>query len=355
MRLLSSSLTLGLLASLSGLALHSSAYACDVEAPVRWNPERSWPAACESNIPTDGFVLLEGDALPADIAGGQGQLDVTIERTIEGAAVELFAGKLSFPDAKSALFQSDRPLSPQADYQITAFRRSPDGQEQGSRFTSKFTTGELALAPLSLSAPTLQLEQFDKELEDCALDACGLERCESLDQTVATTYVRVAVPPIEGGIEQRPYAVSAALTVRDASDPAAVVATSDTAATQAGKRSFLVIEVPASAAGREGCVSVTATDLAGHEQTSESVCLALGQAEVAPEPSGAAAPAAAHTAVAEPSLLSEHVDAVSADTDAAVAQAGGCAVAATGESASGLGWLALALTLARLRARKRAA
>jgi hypothetical protein len=359
-----------LLASVASLALHSAASACDTAPQLRWNPERSWPAACESDVPTDGFVLLEGDALPSDLAGGEGQLVVWLERTVDGQAVEKFAGSLSFPSDKSALFHSEAPLQPNADYLISAERQAADGSVLGARYTSKFTTGALALAPVSFrDAPSVQLEQFDAELQECAADSCGVEHCRALDVTVPTTSVRVRVPAIEGGIAQRPYAVSASLSLRGDLGQAPAVATSDSAVTQAGKHSFVVVDVPHGSIASEACVTITATDLAGHSATSEPVCIALpspvAEAAIPEQGSTVAAPdtvLAASSAVppavdrdqasGEPEF-SQQVDALSADAVAAIDDAGGCAIGEGRSSLGGFGWVALALTLAPLRSRKR--
>jgi len=57
--------------------------------------------------------------------------------------------------------------------------------------------------------------------------------------------VRIAVPPIVGGVDLRAYSVSAKIVASFANGQAPAVATSDTTATQAGKRSFIVLELPA--------------------------------------------------------------------------------------------------------------
>jgi hypothetical protein len=351
MRASSPLLVAGLVVSLSCVASHAAALECEGAANPSWTPQRSWPAACEPDVPTDGFVLLEGDALEGATASGEGALSVTLQRMHEGVALETFDGQLTYPDATSALFRSARPLAASADYQITAQRVAPDGRTLGERFTSKFTTGVRSLAPLTFhAAPELSIEQFDKEVVACTTDACGAKHCEGTDESVPATFARVAVPPIQGGIEQRPYAVAASLTL-GGSTQAAPVATSDSAATQAGKRSYLVIEVPRDTQAREACVTVSATDLAGRKTSTPPVCVALPE----PEPLPALARTSPTSESAASALASSPgFDDVTGEQQSAGADAGGCAIGATGRGANGLGWLALVLTLARLRSRKRA-
>jgi hypothetical protein len=335
-----------LLAVTGGTLVHasyapSSAHACEDEAQVRWLPERTWPAACEREVPTDGLVFLEGAARDASTPGGEGALQVKIQRMVAGVATETIDGEVADVGQNAAVFRSQKPLAEGADYVVVAQRVSPDGTPLSVRFTSAFTTGRAALAPIAFQAePTLQLESFDKELSVCdEADACGAKRCKSTGETAPANFVRIAVPPIEGGLTQRPYTVSATLTASSATGQAPLVATADVAAVQAGKRSYMVVEVPEGAHDAEGCVTITAKDVAGHEQKSAPVCLTL--------------PPAAEQESAE--STSEHIEALrlapAAESEADAAE--GCALGRRNTSAGGLAWLALALTVARLRTRKR--
>ncbi|MDB4975190.1 MAG: hypothetical protein JWN48_3531 [Myxococcaceae bacterium] len=342
-------------------ASSAAANTCGGEASARWVPQRSWPAACEPDVTTDGLVLLEGDELSRDAQGGDGELSVTIQRIVQGNPVETFAGKVSHPDATSALFQSEKPLAPQADYQITAVRLGPDGSELGNKFTSAFTTGTRTLAPLALTgAPTLRYEEAETERYDCVTDECGHKNCQPGDDLVHVKSVRVAVPPIAGGVDIKPYSVSARLVASFSNGQAPAVATSDTAATQAGKRSFIVLELPALPAAAEGCVTISATDVAGHTLESEPVCIAL-QADDAPyDLEDESIPVLSELGLWQSTqAASDRADVrttseAATDTTTVEASAQGCAVGTSKASLGGLGWLSVVLTLARLRSRKSA-
>jgi hypothetical protein len=330
----------------------AAASACDADTATRWVPQRSWPAACEPDAVTDGLVLLEGDALPLDAPGGEGELHVVVQRMVAGQPVETFEGKVSRPDATSALFQSERPLAPHTDYQISAVRVGLDGSELGYKFTSAFTTGARSVAPLAFEgAPTLRYEEVESERFECVTDACGDKRCTPGDELVQLKSVRVAVPSIVGGVDLRAYAVSAKLTASFSNGQAPVVATSDTAATQAGKRSFIVLELPALPAAAEGCVTITATDAAGHTLTSEPVCTALPGDEQPYDDEGPAIEVLDQLGLSQTSESATEVSGGAPVTAEASAQ--GCAIGQNRGSLGSLGWLGLALTVARLRTRKR--
>lgn len=351
-----------LFGTLACLALPAAvrASACDAEATVGWLPERSWPSACEPSALIDGFVLLEGDKLPADVGGGEGALHVVVERMIQGQVVETFPGKVSHPDATSALFQSDRQLPAHADFQVSAQREASDGTPLSAKFTSAFTTGEASLPPLSLAGqPGLKLEESEQERFDCSKDACGEETCKSTGDLDLVKSLRIAVPAIQGGIDLRSYAVSAKLVASFSNGQAPVVATTDIVDTQPGKRSFMVLEVPPLDYAAEGCVTITATDAAGHTVQAAPVCLPLA-ADVGPafgtgvqlvEGNNSSASQSEAAAQDKSDLeSSEFGTSTSALTDAAaVSSSQGCSVGRAGGGASNVGWLALALTLVRLR------
>lgn len=321
-----------------GASSPSSAAACEGDS-VRWNPQRSWPIACEADVPLDGLVLLEGDALAADLPGGEGPLEVVLSQMEGGEARARYLGEVTSIAPDAALFRSERELLPHTDYQLTARRL---GSSEAA-YTSKFTTGERRLAPLTLqAAPTLQVEQYDEAPKQCTRDGCGVERCQESGEPVATRAVRIAVPAISGGIEQRPYVVSAELT---RAQGASVVASSDSVATQANRRSFLLVAVPRELPAGEACVTLRARDVAGHELRSAPVCTTLPALEQPPV-SGAASEG---PSASEPLALRESVEPVSAEHNAE-----GCAIGRSEQRLQGLGWLALGLTLARLRSRKRA-
>ena len=336
-----------------------SANACKGDETTRWVPQRAWPAACEPDAAVDGLVMLEGDPLSPESEGGEGQLQVMVQRMVAGAPVETFAGKLAQPDATSLLFQTERPLAPQANYQITAQRVSLDGSPLGDKFTSAFTTGVRALQPLTVAAqPTLSYEEADTERFECVLDACGDKHCQPSDDVVHVKSLRVAVPAIQGGVDLRPYRVSAKLVASFSNGQAPAVATSDIAATQAGKRSFIVLELPPLPSGANGCVTISATDAAGHTLTTEPVCTALIADEQPYDKTS-------EIELVHDDGLSQTTDALTGDSAKVVAapaastgsmeaSAQGCAVGRARGGMSSLGWLALALTLARLRSRKRA-
>jgi hypothetical protein len=360
---------LGLLATLASMALPAgAALACAAEPSQRWVPQRSWPAACEPEAFTDGVVLLDGDAIPEYSLGGQGDLEVSISRMVDGAAVETFAGSVSYPDGTSALFQADRPLPPASDFMITAFRAGVDGSPIGDTFTSAFTTGALALAPLAMaSEPTFAYEEADRKRHTCSADACGKPRCETSDELVHLRSLRVAVPEITGGVTAKPYRVWAELVATFAAGQAPAVATTDIAATQADRRSYFVLDLPALPASAEGCVTVRVQDVAGHSLDSKPVCMKF-DADGTPQPADSDALGAdsqikistyGHPPVADDTELDElglstSSDAITASPALAEASAGGCTIGRSG-GAGALGWLGLALTLARLRPRKRSA
>lgn len=358
-----------LLGSLACLGLSSpsgaAASTCDSEPAVRWLPERSWPSACEPAALTDGYVLLEGDRLPDGAGGQQGELKVVIERVVQGQAVETFAGKVTRPDAVSALFKSERPLPAGADFRIVAVEVAADGSELGPKFTSAFTTGSGTLPALAFDgAPTMKLEQVEQELYDCTKDECGVETCKPTNELDLVKSLRIAVPPVVGGIDLRSYALSAKLVATGAPQEAPVVATSDTTDTQAGKRSFLVLKVPPLDIAAEGCVTITATDAAGHTIESAPICTAL-PADVGPafgagvqlltgDDSEVAQGEAPAQEKSDGTEYGESTDALT-EQDIAEASAGGCSVVGRSGSggASAAGLVALALTMARLRGRKR--
>lgn len=350
-------------AGLSTFASHAYAASCD-EPASRWVPQRSWPSACELNVPVDGFALLEGDAIPDGAAGGEGELQVHVQRMSGGTPVEVIAGSITQVDATSALFRSERALQPQADYVIVA-KRVAGGAVERATFTSSFTTGSQALAPVAFRAATaeLTLEQHEKALKQCESDGCGGTRCTATGETAKARLVRVAVPAIEGGISQRPYSVSAQLTLAGG-EQAPPVATSDTVATQAGKRSFLVVELPAIASDTQGCVAIQARDVAGHEAKLQAGCLDLAaDAQPAAAQAGSEASPAVTTesaaAQAEPlaldreDTLDAEGDGLEANDGAATAEGSGCALGGSPRAAGSFAWIAVALTLTRLRSRRR--
>jgi hypothetical protein len=352
-----------LLGTLACLALPASVSAadCDAEPTVRWLPERSWPSACEPSALIDGYVLLEGDKLPADAGGGEGELHVAIERMVQGQAVETFPGRVYRPDPTSALFQSDRPLPAHADFQVSALYQAPDGTPLSAKFTSAFTTGEASLPALAFAGePSAKLEEAEQERYDCSKDACGEETCKSTGDLDLVKSLRIAVPAIQGGIDLRSYAVSAQLVASFSDGQAPVVATTDTIDTQPGKRSFMVLEVPPLDYAAQGCITITAADAAGHTVQSQPVCFPL-PADVGPafgsgvqlldadDTPGAQGEASAQDK-ADLETSTEYGSSTDAVTDAtSVHGAQGCAVGRAAGGAGNLAWLALALTLVRLR------
>jgi hypothetical protein len=356
-----------LLGSFACLALHtaSTALACDAEPTVRWVPERAWPSACEPSALTDGLVLLEGDKLPAGTGGGEGELHIVIERMIQGQVAETYPGKVTKTDSTSVLFKSDRALPAHADFQVSAQREAADGTPLSAKFTSAFTTGEAALPTLGFTGePSLRLEQAEQERFDCRKDACGDEACKATGDLALVKSLRIAVPSIQGGVDLRSYAVSAQLVASASNGQAPVVATTDTTDTQPGKRSFLVLEVPSLEYASQGCVTITATDVAGHTVQTAPVCVAL-PADVGPafgsgvqllnrdDSEVAQSEAAAQEkADLDGTEYGTSTDALT-ETPASITGAQGCSVAPnTRASAGTLGWLALGLTVVRLRTRR---
>ncbi|HEY6878538.1 MAG TPA: hypothetical protein VI299_10995 [Polyangiales bacterium] len=360
-------LMLASLGAAAALGWHaSSAQACADEPAARWVPQRSWPSACEPDAFVDGVVLLDGDAIPSYQLGGQGELKVSIQRMVAGAAVEEFPGKVSFPDATSALFQADRALPAGSDFMITAYRASIDGSPIGDRFTSAFTTGTRALSPLALaSEPTLSYEESDRKRHACSEDACGEQHCETSGELVHVRSLRVAVPEIAGGITGKPYQVSAELVATFDAGQAPPVATRDNAVTQADKRSYFVLDLPALPFAAEGCVTIHVRDVGGHALDSKPVCMKF-DADSAPRPAdtdalGAGSQIKISTRQPTDEEASEGLDQLelASTLDEATAtphandSAGGCAIGQSGQGAGALGWLGLALTAVRLRPRKR--
>jgi hypothetical protein len=321
----------------------ASARACADEAERAWLPERSWPAACERDIPTDGLVVLEGPARASHVSRGKGDLRVQIKRMLGGTAVETFEGNVIEVGPNAAVFRSKVPLSGDTDYVLTAQRVSSDGTPLSAPFTSAFTTGHTALPSLAFrSVPTIQLEAFDKELEHCeAAEACGDQRCTPTGETAPTHYLRISVPEIDGGLTKLPYSVSATLT-SDGAGETAVLATQEAPDVRTGLRSYMLLELPPRDRDGRGCVTVSATDAAGHQADAETVCLALPASDAPPPPTPA-----------QP----EHLDALRLATPAAPDESatatGGCTIARGASSTSDLLWLALVLAMMRPRARKR--
>jgi hypothetical protein len=357
-------LSLSLLASLALATVPTSpVQACANEPAARWVPQRSWPAACEPDAYTDGAVLLEGDAIASYTLGGEGELKVLVQRIVDGAPVEDFTGKISFPDETAALFQADRALPPATDFMIVAYRASIDGTPIGDKFTSAFTTGTRALKPLALTGePTLAYEESDRKRHSCETDACGESRCSTSDELVHVRSLRVAVPEITGGFEGKPYRVSAELVATFGAGQAPAVATSDNAATQADKRSYFVLDLPALPEAAEGCVTIHVQDVGGRTFDSEPTCMKFDPDDAAQPAPGNALGADNQIKITTQAEADEELETLelSSTVDEATAapqqaSAGGCAVGQTRGGASVLGWLGLALTVARLRPRKRSA
>jgi hypothetical protein len=343
----------------------SPAQACADDPAARWVPQRSWPSACEPDAFTDGAVLLDGDAIPSYSLGGEGELKVLIQRMVAGAPVEDFQGAVSFPDETSALFQADRALPAAADFMITAYRASIDGSPIGDKFTSAFTTGARALAPLNMATePTLSYEESDRKRHSCSPDACGEPRCTTSDEREHVRSLRVAVPEITGGIEVKPYHVTAELVATSVAGQAPAVATSDSAATQADKRSYFVLDLPALQEAAEGCVTIHVRDVAGHSVDSKPVCMKF-DADSTAQPARDDALGAdnqvkitTRDAWADEDQLEELELSSTVDEATAAPQqasAGGCAIGQTRAGVGVLGWLGLALSAARLRSRKQSA
>jgi hypothetical protein len=357
-------LSISLFASLALAAWPtSSAQACANDPAARWVPQRSWPSACEPDAYTDGAVLLEGDAIPSYTLGGDGELKVFVQRMVQGAPVEDFTGKVSFPDETSALFQADRALPPAADFMITAYRASIDGTPIGDKFTSAFTTGTRALKPLAMaSEPTLSYEESQRKRHSCETDSCGESRCSTSDELVHVRSLRVAVPEITGGVEGKPYRVSAELVATFGAGQAPAVATSDSAATQADKRSYFVLDLPALSEAAEGCVTIHVHDVGGRVLDSKPACMKFDPDHAAQPAPGDALGADNQIKITTQAEVDEELEELEFSTTVDEATAapqeasvGGCAIGQTRGGASVVGWLGLALTLARLRPRRRSA
>lgn len=365
----------GLLLSVSD----ATASDCKSARAARWNPERSWPSSCEVGVPVDGYVLLEGDALDEASAGGDGRLEVVVQRVSAGVALETYAGTLSEVDETSALFRSERPLVANADYVIVARRVGSDGAPIGESFSSAFTTGTQNLEALRFRhGAQLQLETFEKPRKECVQDECGVAQCTPTGEQTTARLVRISVPPIDGGIGQKPLKVTAQLTL-NAPSQAPVVATSDSVATQAGKRSFITVELPPLANAAEACITLHAQDVAGHEARLEAGCVALAAdtvpAAAAPVPDEPAMPSAvapsapsapstspAVAALGGPAQTTTSIESIDArdlheglDDAAAEGASEGCSAASSGRGLSHFAWLALALAIVRARARRRCA
>lgn len=327
--------------SLGSLALYApSASALECASAPRWAPEHAWPAPCETNVPLDGLVLVGGDPDDDTTPAPEGTLEVTLQRTENGAPVERIEGSLKHPDATSALFQSAQPLAPNADYLVTARILGADGAALGTPFTSSFTTGSGALATVGFrGAPSVQVEQFDKEGQSCTKDACGQEQCTPTGDNANVRSLRIAVPALAGGVALKPYAVDARVTLGAPTGEAPVVASASAVATQAGQRSYLLVDLPPDVGAGEGCVTVEATDVAGNGVKSEPVCVTIPDAGDGDESFGRLE-------------LNARGDARDEQGAAVSDSAGGCAVGLGGVAgAANGGWFALALLLARRRRR----
>ncbi len=356
-----------MLAALLGAALPTGvAQACASDPAARWVPQRTWPSTCEPDAFVDGAVLIEGDAIPSYTLGGDGELKVFVQRVESGAPVEDFAGKLSFPDDTSALFQADRTLPASSDFVITAYRASVDGSPIGDKFTSAFSTGTRTLGSLALaSEPTLSYEDAVRKRHTCSTDSCGQSRCLTSNELVHVRSLRVEVPEITGGIDTKGYRVSAKLVASFGAGQAPAVATSDSPATQAGKRSYIVLDLPAMPEQAEGCVTIHVEDVGGRSVDSKPVCMKFDADDAQQPADGSALGADSQikiTTRGEPEdaeldelELSSTVDEATEGPQAAQASAGGCAIGRTQGGLGTLGWLGLALTVARLRPRKRSA
>jgi hypothetical protein len=234
-------------------------------------PGPVWPPDCTRDMPRDGLLLLDAEAL----ADSGGALQVRLVRSADGGEV-----KGDFDDTRALprglrAWRSQEPLAPDTEYRVELGQAASAEQ----RRISYFTTGEAFLAPLAFSArPALRLIAREP-----AADAPDSE----------PVLLRVALPALSGGLPQRPLHVAATLDEEGA-------AQSDARDVRPGQPLTFEFGSELTSEPRELCVEISAQD-------------DLGQALRLDPPLCVSLPARSHP----PELAARTLDAASASEDAA--------------------------------------
>lgn len=237
-----------------------------------------WPPDCTRDMPRDGLVLLDPSALglpAAEPATAAQMLEIRMLRTSDGTPV---AGTLEAPDPQTGSllrWRSHAPLHAHTEYKIEA-RQAPS---QEMALSGYFTTGESFLAPLAFSGrPALRLMARAP-----APAADGAE--------VESILVRIALPPLTGGLAQRALQISVAWSEGDDDELAAGLRGRHEQAAVPGETLGFELEAQLRDAPSERCLEIVAHDDLGQEVALDpALCVSL-PARSASEPADAPADA----------------------------------------------------------------
>lgn len=210
-----------------------------------------WPPDCTRDMPRDGLLLLDRTIVGGAAAGAQA-LEVRLQRTSDGAIV---AGALVPPEGGEEPllhWQSDAPLDANTEYKVEARPRT--GEDLAEPILSGyFTTGTGFLAPLAFSGrPAVRLLARAPEQPASAL-------------APETVLVRIALPPLTGGLPQRALHVSAAWSELREAERAAGLRGQHAREAEPGETLGFELEAELGDAPSERCLEITARDDLGEE------------------------------------------------------------------------------------------
>jgi hypothetical protein len=221
-----------------------------------------WPPDCTRDMPRDGLVLLDPSALglaaPTEPATAAQTLEIRLLRTSDGTAV---SGTLEAfePGTDSLLrWRSQAPLHANTEYKIEARHLA----SQAMALSGYFTTGESFLAPLAFSGrPALRVMARAAELD-------GAQR--------ESVLVRIALPPLTGGLAQRAVQVSVAWSETDDSERAAGLRGGHEQAAVPGETLGFELEAQLRDAPSERCLEIVAGDDLGQAVALDpALCVSL--------------------------------------------------------------------------------
>jgi hypothetical protein len=240
-----------------------------------------WPPDCTRDMPRDGLVLLDPSALglaaPAEPATAAQTLEIRLLRTADGTAV---AGTLEAPDPATGpllRWRSQAPLHANTEYKIEARHVATEAMA----LSGYFTTGDSFLAPLAFSGrPALRLMAR-------APEPAG----EPHGAQVESVLVRIALPPLAGGLTQRALQVSVAWSEADDSERVAGLRGGHEQAALPGETLGFELEAQLRDVPSERCLEIVARDDLGQQIALDpALCVSL-PARSASEPPDARAQA----------------------------------------------------------------
>jgi hypothetical protein len=252
------------------------------QARARAEPaEPLWPPDCTRDMPRDGLVLLDREALgSAQDSGGAAPdtLEVRLLRSADGAPVD---GALATPDwgTTSLLpWRSQAPLEADTEYKIEVRRKDAQAVVSEPGLSGYFTTGSAFLAPLAFSGrPAVRL-----------LAQAPRAAAEPAPELLL---VRIALPPLSGGLAQRTLRVTAAWSERPGHEPTEGLRARHEQSAIPGETLGFELEAQLGDAAHERCLEITARDDLGHELALEpELCVSLPARSSAEPASDALAP-----------------------------------------------------------------